>query len=156
MTATNLSERQFDHAPSETNRHTRKAALISALGEVPDSHQRQNRGKNHEQTNRSPLGIWILHILLLEVGGRERVEPPENAFYSRSCVAIVPLLLGRALNYQSSLFRVNQIIPRHNNSQAIHPIPRFLQPFDCQYPKRGPISKSLENVEFRPHSGPPV
>jgi hypothetical protein len=69
MTATNLSERQFDHAPSETNRHTRKAALISALGEVPDSHQRQNRGKNHEQTNRSPLGIWILHTLLLEVAG---------------------------------------------------------------------------------------
>ncbi len=50
--------------------------------------QRQNRGKNHEQTNRSPLDIWILHILLLEVGGRERVEPPENAFYSHSCVAI--------------------------------------------------------------------
>jgi hypothetical protein len=70
MTATNRSERQFDHAPSETNRHTRKAALSSGLGKVPDSYQRQNRGKNHEQTNRSPLDIWILHILLLDVGGR--------------------------------------------------------------------------------------
>jgi hypothetical protein len=71
MTATNRSERQFDHAPSETNRHTRKAALISGgLGKVPDSYQRQNRCKNHEQTNRSPLCFWILHILLLEVGGR--------------------------------------------------------------------------------------
>jgi hypothetical protein len=70
MTATNRSERQFDHAPSETNRHTRKVALSSGLGKVPDSYQRQNRGKNHEQTNRSPLDIWILHILLLDVGGR--------------------------------------------------------------------------------------
>src|SRR5580700_2959117 len=80
MMATNRSERQFDPAPSEPNRHTRKAALISGLGKVPDSYQRQNRGKNHEQTNRSPLGIWILHILLLEVGGRERVEPPKKCF----------------------------------------------------------------------------
>ena len=54
------------HAPSETIRHTRKAALISGLGKVPDSYQRQNRGKNHEQPNRSPLDIWILHILLLK------------------------------------------------------------------------------------------
>ena len=77
--ATNRSERQFDHAPSEPNRHTRKAALISGLGKVPDSYQRQNRCKNHEQTNRSPLCFWILHILLLEVGVRERVDRPENA-----------------------------------------------------------------------------
>jgi hypothetical protein len=133
-----------------------RCALISGLGKVPDSYQRQNRGKNHEQANRSPLGIWMLHILLLEVGGRERVEPPEIAFYSRSCVAMALLLLGRVLNYQSSFFRVNQIIPRHNNSQAIHPIPRFLQPFDCHYPKRGTISKSLENVEFRTHFEPPA
>jgi hypothetical protein len=79
-----------------------KSALISGLGTVPDSYQRQNRGKNHEQTNRSPLGIWILHILLLEVGGRERVEPPENAFYSRSCVAIACCYLV-ALSITSTL-----------------------------------------------------
>src|ERR1700723_2026137 len=98
--------------------------VTNILGKVPDSYQRQNRGKNHEQTNRSPLGIWILHILLLEVGGRERAEPPEMLSNSTPCVAIALLLSGRALNYQSSFFRVNQIIPRHNNSQAIHPIPR--------------------------------
>jgi hypothetical protein len=73
---------QFDHAPSETNWHTRKAALISGLGKVPDSYQRQNRCNNHEQTNRSPLCFWILHILLLEVGARERVDRPENAWAS--------------------------------------------------------------------------
>jgi len=59
------------------------------------------------------------------------------------------LLAGHALDYQALLFRVNQIIPRYNNSPAIDPIPRFLQPFNCRDPKRGPISKSLENVEFR-------
>jgi hypothetical protein len=73
---------QFDHAPSETNWHTRKAALISGLGKVPDSYQRQNRCNNHEQTDRSPLCFWILHILLLEVGARERVDRPENAWAS--------------------------------------------------------------------------
>jgi hypothetical protein len=80
MTATNRSARQFDHAPSDTNRHTRKPALISAsLRKVPGYDHRQNRCKNHQQTNRSPLRFWILHILLLAVAGRERAEPPENA-----------------------------------------------------------------------------
>jgi hypothetical protein len=62
------------------------------------------------------------------------------------------LLIGHALDYQSSFFRIDQIIPRHNIGQAIYPIPRFLQPFDCNYSKRGPVSKSFENVEFRMHS----
>lgn len=64
-------------------RHTHKSALTLNLRKVPDSYQRQNRGKNHEQTNRSPLSIWILHILLLD-GTQETIEAPDNAFYLRS------------------------------------------------------------------------
>ncbi len=44
---------------------SRNAPLTFCLGVFPDRYQRQNRGKSHEQTNCSPLSIWILHILLL-------------------------------------------------------------------------------------------
>jgi hypothetical protein len=99
---------QFDHAPSETNRHTRKAALISGLGKIPDSYQRQNRCKNHEQTNRSPLCFWILHILLLEVGGRERVDRPENAC---ACVRSrhLPIVRPCSVRYLSALSTLREI-----------------------------------------------
>ncbi len=86
---------------------------------------------------------------------KKPIEAPENAFYSRSCGPTALLLVGHALDYKSLFFRVNQIIPRHNIGQAIYPIPCFLQPFDCRYPKRGSVSKSFENVELRMHSGPP-
>jgi hypothetical protein len=80
MTATNRSERQFDRAPSEMKRHTLKAALVArSLRNVPGHYHRQNRCKNHQQTNRSPLCFWILHILLLVLAGPDLPEPPENA-----------------------------------------------------------------------------
>jgi hypothetical protein len=79
MTATNRSARQFDRAPSEIKRHTLKAALVArSLRNVPGYYHRQNRGKNHQQTNRSPLCFWILHILLLALASPERAEPPDN------------------------------------------------------------------------------
>src|ERR1700678_4352787 len=80
MTATNRSQRQFDRAPSEMKRHTLKAALVArSLRNVPGHYHRQNRCKNHQQTNRSPLCFWILHILLLVLAGPDLAEPPENA-----------------------------------------------------------------------------
>jgi hypothetical protein len=123
-------DRFRSRVPAETNSkeppicgllHTHNAASPFSLGKVPDPYQRQNRGKNHEQTNRSPLSIWILHILLL-AGGENRKQPieaPENAFYLRSCGPTALLLVGHALNYKSLFFRVSQIIPRHNIGQAI-------------------------------------
>ncbi len=130
--------------------HTHNAASPFSLGKVPDPYQRQNCGKNHEQTNRSPLSIWILHILLLAGGGsrKQPIEAPENAFYSRSCGPTDLLLVGHALNYKSLFFRVNQIIPRRNIGQAIYPIRCFHQPFDCRYAKRGSVAKSFENVKL--------
>jgi hypothetical protein len=65
------------------------------------------------------------------------------------------LLIGHALDYETFFFRVNQIIPRPDNSQAFYPIPRFFQAFDCRYPKRGSVSKSFENIEFKTHFEPP-
>ena len=80
MEAPNRSERQFDRAPSEMTRHTLKAALVArSLRNVPGHYHRENRCQNHQQTNRSPLRFWFLHILLLAVERRERAAPPEIA-----------------------------------------------------------------------------
>jgi hypothetical protein len=49
-------------------------------------------------------------------------------------VSMALLSCGHVLDYEAFFFRVNQIMPRANNSQAIYPIPRFFQPFDCNYP----------------------
>jgi hypothetical protein len=87
---------------------------------------------------------------------KKPIEAPENAFYSRSCVLMSLLLCGHMLDYEAFFFRVNQIVPRANNSQAIYPIPRFFQPFDRHYPKRGSVSRSFENIEFKTHFDPPV
>jgi hypothetical protein len=65
------------------------------------------------------------------------------------------LLTGQALYYETPFFRVNQIIPRPDNSQALYLNPRFFQLFDCGDPKRGSVSKSFENIEFKTHFEPP-
>ncbi|MGC2269278.1 MAG: hypothetical protein WA608_21000, partial [Candidatus Acidiferrales bacterium] len=112
-------------------RHTHKSALTLNLRKVPDSYQRQNRGKNHEQTNRSPLSTWILHILLLRADSTKK----PNVFYSHRTTEDDSLLVGPALDYHSFFFRVNQIIARRDHSQTIDPISGFRQPFDRRYPK---------------------
>jgi hypothetical protein len=58
------------------------------IGIVPDCDERQDSDKNHDQTNRPPMSIWVFHILLLggpgELGGkRGTIDAGENAFYSR-------------------------------------------------------------------------
>jgi hypothetical protein len=114
----------------------RKTASAFSLGKVPDRYQRQDTGKSHEQTNRSSLSIWILHILLLGAGWQGPKNPWRRLkMLSRSYVPMVLVLFGHALDYEYFFFRVNQVIPRPNISQAIDPIPGFLEPFDCHDPK---------------------
>jgi hypothetical protein len=135
-----------------------RAGLAFSLWKVPDPYQRQDRGKNHEQANRSPLSIWIFHVHLLRADRTKKCSFRHPKMFLLTLVRPEDgsLLVDPALDYHSFFFRVNQIIPRRNHSQTIYPIPRFRQTFDRRYPKRGSVSKSFENIEFRRHFESPV
>ena len=90
--------------------------LALGLGIIPDCDERQDSDKNHDQTNRPPMSIWIFHFLLLggaERGWAETVEPLLRGRFFLFTVRVPAALLlsANALDYESFFLGVNQIIP---------------------------------------------
>jgi hypothetical protein len=95
-------------------------------------------------------------------GPGEAGSEPQSHGRARKCFAIslrvlmAGLLLGNALDYESFLLGVNQIIAGPNSSQTSNPISRLFQAFNGHDPNRRSVSKLFENIKFRRHFEAPA
>jgi len=124
------------------------ATFAFSIGTTPDRHQCQQRGKRHEQTNRSPFSIWSLHIFLQrgrEGGNGKTVEAPANAFlFTFVCPSNPGLLFGSAFDYRLFL-RLTQ--------PSNYPTSGFLQPSTAIQSDVPPLSV-LKTWNFRRNFAP--